>query len=94
MISYVSTFYLTICLHITPMQLSGKILDIFMLLELELVDHILIGLLEAHRQKILEMDNASDIMDYFKNKMMSESLLNENIGFFINEESLKKLIRE
>lgn len=65
-----------------------------MLLELELVDHILIGLLEAHREKLLEMDNASYIMDYFKNKMMSESLLSENIGFFINEESLSKLIRD
>lgn len=76
------------------MQFSGKILDIFMLLELELVDHILIGLLEVHREKILEMENASYIMDYFKNKMMSESLLNENIGFFINEESLQKLISD
>lgn len=64
-----------------------------MLLEHEMVDHILIGLLQIHEEKLMAMDNASSVMDYFKNQLMKDSLTRENIGNFINEESLQKLMQ-
>lgn len=63
-----------------------------MLLEHEMVDHIFIGLLQSHQSKLMEMDNASNVMEYFKNRLMQDSLTSENIGNFINEESLHKLM--
>jgi hypothetical protein len=79
-------------MHITPLKLSGKIIDIFMLLEHEMVDHILIGLLQIHEEKLMAMEHAAMVMDYFKNQLMQDSLTRENIGNFINEESLHKLM--
>ena len=79
-------------MHITPLKLSGKILDIFMLLEHEMVDHILIGLLQVHEDKLMAMDHAANVMEYFKNSLMADSLTSDTIGNFINEESLNKLM--
>lgn len=41
----------------------------------------------------MAMDHAANVMEYFKNQLMADSLTSENIGNFINEESLQKLMQ-
>lgn len=63
-----------------------------MLLEYKAVDHILIGLIETYKQRIMEAGNQTEVLEFFKFDLMKESLEGENIGCFINSESLKSLI--
>ena len=92
MIAYVASYYLTLCLHITPMQFSGKVIDLFMLLEYKCMDFILLGLFKTHKKRIMSFNDPSEILGYFKMDLMKESLRFDQIGAYLDIYSLKKLL--
>ena len=91
--AYLAPFYLTIFLHVTPIKHSGKILDIFMLVEYEVVDHLLIGLLTSLRKRILDMPSEDDIILFFRDQLMEECLEHDNIGSFLMTDSLEDILK-
>ena len=93
MIAYVASFYLTIFLHITPILFSGKILDIFMLIEYAAVDHLLLGLLTSNREKILSFKSEDLIISFLKEDLMNECLEFDGVGGFMLSDSLELFLR-
>lgn len=90
--AYLAPFYLTIFLHITPIKHSGKLLDIFTLVEYEAVDQLLLGLLTSNRSKILNFKTEDQIIIYFKEDLMKESLKNDGVGSFVLADSLERFL--
>lgn len=90
--AYVASFYMTICLHITPIKLSGKVLDLFMLLEYKAIDHLLIGMIQSYKERIINAEGPNQVLEFFKFDLMKESLKGDNIGSFINSKSLNLLL--
>ena len=74
------------------MDFAGKILDIFMLVEYDIVDHLLIGLLTSLQNKLLEMKQEDDILVFFKEGLMNYCLKNDNIGSFMLLDSLEMFL--
>lgn len=79
LITYFASFYLTIFTHITPFHLSGKILDLFMLAEIEVVDCLLLGMLQLLRPRIMEIEDSGLLLQFFASRMVEEAL--ESEGF-------------
>ena len=73
--AYFASFYLTFFLHLTPIDLSGRILDTFMIFEHNFVDHMLLGLLEKNKKLILEIDRQDQLLKYIKYQMVKDNLL-------------------
>lgn len=76
------------------MKLSGKVLDLFMLLEYKVVDHLLIGMLECYSDRILSAEGPNQVLEFFKFDLMKESLKGDNIGSFINSKSMAIILEE
>lgn len=74
MIAYFASFYLTFFVHLAPIELSGRILDSFLVLEHNFVDHMLLGLLEKNKKKILEFERQDSLLKYVKYEMIKETL--------------------
>lgn len=89
MLAYVAPFYLTIFMHVTPIKYSGKLLDIFCLVEEEVVDNLLTGLLMSKKKILLGFHVESQIMDYFKDDMMTSALKCDCVGSFLLPDSLQ-----
>ena len=90
--AYVASFYLTISLHISPIKYSGKVIDIYMLLEYQAIDHILLGLLQTYKNRILSAPSPNSVLEFFKYDLMKESLKSDNMGGYINQKSLDLLM--
>lgn len=55
--SYFASFYLTIFTHITPLHLTGKIIDLYMLAEVEVIDYLILGMLQLLKKKIMNFEH-------------------------------------
>lgn len=72
--AYFASFYLTFFIHLAPIELSGRILDSFFVLEYDLVDHLLLGMLEKNKKKILDFERQDMLLKYVKYQMIEETL--------------------
>jgi len=91
MLAYVSPFYLTVFLHITPFEYCGKILDIFMVVGFEVVHHLLLAILSSKQSKLLAMDNEGEIIEYLKCDLMKEIISSDNFSNLLLPDSLYQL---
>lgn len=86
--AYFAGFYLTICLHITPMDIAGKILDLFLIIGENTVHYILMGVLTNQRQKLLALENEQKVIDYLKNDMMKDLFQNDSLGGILRMDNI------
>ena len=77
---YFASFYLSVCMHITPMEYSAKILDMFLFIGEDTIHYILMGLLISNKQYIMDMDNEEEILNFLKNEIMKSTFKNGCIG--------------
>jgi len=80
-------------MHVTPIKYSGKLLDIFCLVEEELVDHLLLGLIMCHKLYIQSLPNESQILVYFKDELLDQSLGHDTSGSYLLPDSLEKFLK-
>lgn len=73
LITYFASFYLTIFLNLTPVEISHTLISTFSLVGYDLVDHILLGLLVIHQKEILELDGLGEVMKFVTKKMVNIS---------------------
>ena len=71
-IAYFAPFFLTICMHITPLELSGKIIDMYLTMRENTIHYVIMGVLETQRAKLLAMKSEEQIMAYLKNDLMRD----------------------
>ena len=88
LISYFASFYLTLFMNLTPVEISHTLISTFCLVGYDVVDHILMGLLVIHQDKILELEDVGEVMKFVTKEMVNISL-NCDIG-----KSFKQLERE
>jgi len=81
-------------MHVTPIKYSGKLLDIFCLVEEEVVDNLLTGLLMSKKNILIGFHVESQIMDYFKDDMMTSALKCDSVGSFLLPDSLQLFLHK
>lgn len=74
LISYFASFYLTLFMNLTPVEISHTLISTFCLVGYDLVDHILMGLLVIHEKRILECDGLGEVMKFVTKEMVNISL--------------------
>jgi hypothetical protein len=80
-------------MHVTPIKYSGKLLDIFCLVEEEVVDNLLTGLLMSKKKILMDFENESQIMSYLKEDLMISALKCDSVGSFLLPDSLEMFLR-
>lgn len=80
LMTYFIPFYMTLFLHMTPMVLSGKILDLYMMISNQIVDHLLMGLLVAFKGEILKLDNEDKICRFIQKELMEKALIDNTLS--------------
>lgn len=80
-------------MHVTPIKYSGKLIDIFCLVEEEVVDNLLTGLLMSKKKTLMGFENEAQIMSYLKEDLMDSALKCDSVGSFLLPDSLEMFLR-
>jgi hypothetical protein len=67
-------------MHITPLQLSGKIVDLYLMIGEYAVHYVLMGVLQSQKDKIMAFHSEEYIMSYLKNDLMRDVFQTGGIG--------------
>ena len=81
-------------MHITPMELAGKILDMFFIVGEDAIHIVLMGVLECQKQKILAMKNEEEILQYLKGGLMKDIFNTGCIGSILLMEHLLEFYKK
>ena len=73
----------------TPVEDSHRIFTAFLLIEYDIVDHVLMGLLTFYKQKILGFNKFGNMMKFIKNDMLSSTLRTDHLGSLFLVDSLE-----
>lgn len=87
-VAYFAPFYLTICMHITPLGLAGKIIDLYLMIRENTIHYVIMGVLQTQRTKLLDLDSEEQIMAYLKNDLMRDVFETGCIGSVLIAEHL------
>lgn len=93
-VGYFAGHYITIFMQSCPLQSSSVILDLFFVLGVELIDHLLIGMLQACRNKILKLERIEDVIIYIKNELLQSFLQNNGLRKILTKESIDQFLQD
>ena len=91
-VAYFASFYLTVCMHITPMEYAAKILDLFLIIGEETIHYLLMGILISQKTHLLSLENEEQILNFLKNDLMRQVFKSEHIGSFLMLEDWEKIL--
>lgn len=77
-------------MHITPLHLSGKIFDLYLMIGELAVHYVLMGVLASQRDKIMNLPSEEFIMSYLKNDLMNDVFHTGSIGSVLLAEHLNE----
>jgi len=63
-------FYLTAFLHETSLACSGVIIDLFIIMGADLIEHLVIEMLQHCRKQILKLKSSDQILLFVKQEMV------------------------
>ena len=72
-------------------------MDTFFILGEATIDHILLGLITSNKEQILGFENQNDVLNFFKEDLIKDSILDgisnvfliESLDYFTKEQILK-----
>lgn len=91
-VAYFASFYLTVCMHITPMEFAAKILDLFLIIGEDTIHYLLMGILISQKNYLLSLANEEQILNFLKNDLMRQVFKTEHIGSFLMLEDWEKIL--
>lgn len=87
LLSYFASFYLTLFMNQTSLEISHLFLVSFSMLGYHIVDHILIGLLAIHQETIMQMEDLREVIQFVTKHMVNTSVNYEGSGDLLSKES-------
>lgn len=75
-------------MHITPLELSGKIIDLYLMIGEVTIHYVLMGVLESQKSKLLSLKSEEQIMSYLKNDLMRDVFETGCVGSILIAEHL------
>ena len=91
-VAYFASFYLTICMHITPMEMAGKILDIFFMVGEDSIHYVIMGVLKSVREQLMSFPTEEKILVFLKNDLMRQVFTSGCIGSILIFDHLSEMM--
>ncbi len=91
-VAFFASYYLTVCMHITPMESAAKILDLFLVIGEDTIHYLLMGILISQKSHLLSLKNEEEILGFLKNDLMRSAFKSDHIGSFLMLEDWEKIL--